>query len=236
MMATIAIFLSCVASGRSFLYQSSRILCAMSELGHAPQMLQSRNRWGVPWIAVTTSASFTGVAFLSAMSSSSVVFNWLLRFVTTSGYISWLSSCIVYRRFRQRMKRNEITPRHRFAIQPMATSFGILASAGLLVFGGLNAVAPSTASESRTMRAITTYSGIPVFLLLYVGHRLYSRTLPRNLRWADSNRQDEPVEEEHPDVDVVTNAWPGSVNGHPSNSLHPLGAFEMQEHPRMVGA
>ncbi|KAJ5604628.1 hypothetical protein N7510_009782 [Penicillium lagena] len=230
--ATIAIFLSCVASGRSFLYQSSRILCAMSELGYAPQMFQSRNRWGVPWIAVATSASFTGVAFLSAMRSSSVVCNWLLRFVTTSGYISWLSSCIVYRRFHQQMKRDETIPRDRFAIQPMATSFGILASAGLLVFGGLNAVAPSTASESRPVRAITTYSGIPVFLFLYVGHRFNSRTLPKKQRWADNNRPAEPGEGVH----VVPDSWPRRVHGQPSNSFHPLGSFEMQEHPRMVGA
>jgi amino acid permease len=164
------------------------------------------------------------------MNSSSVIFNWLLRFVTTSGYISWLSSCMVYRCFRRQVKRNAITPRYRFAIQPMGTSFGILASTALLVFGGLNAVGPSTAAESRTVRAITTYAGIPVFVLLYVGHRVHSRAPPKTLRWAGNNRADEPVEDEDAGVDVVASPWPRKVNERPLNS------FEMQEHPRMVEA
>ncbi|KAJ5081757.1 hypothetical protein NUU61_010021 [Penicillium alfredii] len=193
-MAMIAILLSSVASGRSFLYLSSRMLFAMSELGHAPAWLKRRNRWDVPYAAVAMSASFCSLAFLSAGISSSVVSNYFLRFVAGSGYLSWLVSCTVYRHFRQRMKANRITDRYRFSVQPFATYLGMGSSAVLLAANGLSAAAPGILIGPRVVRMFTAYFGIAVFGCLYGVHR-FQFLVPR--RWRRSNEPNGGEERGH---------------------------------------
>ncbi|PWY73598.1 hypothetical protein BO70DRAFT_364491 [Aspergillus heteromorphus CBS 117.55] len=92
---TALFFLSSIASGRSFLYISSRALYNLAENGHAPALFATRNRWEVPYAAIIASATFSLFAFMSLAESSSAIFNSLMYFITTSGSISWLCSCII---------------------------------------------------------------------------------------------------------------------------------------------
>lgn len=171
-LVTIGILLSSVASGRSFLYLSSRTLCAMSELGHAPAILSTRNRWDVPYMAVGTSALFSVFAFLSAKVPSSTMNNYFLRLVTSAGFISSLVSCTIYRQFRLRLRANGIVPRHRFSIQPFGTYFGMLMTILLLLGGGLWGGPQSSMNGPRGARIFMSYLNIGVFGFLFLMHRL----------------------------------------------------------------
>ncbi|KAJ5464152.1 hypothetical protein N7475_007287 [Penicillium sp. IBT 31633x] len=168
---TVAILLSSVASGRSFLYLSSRALCAMSELGHAPLVFCTRNRWGVPYLAVMSSALFSLIAFASVKVSSSVTNTYLLRLVTSAGFISSLVSCTIYRHFNRRLKANQIAKRHKFSLQPFGTYFGMFSSTFLLLAGGLWAGPNGNLTGSRGARLVTSYINIGVFVLLFLLHR-----------------------------------------------------------------
>ncbi|CAG7921677.1 unnamed protein product [Penicillium olsonii] len=169
--ATVAILLSSVASGRSFLYLSSNTLCAMSEFGHAPPIFSSRNRWDVPYVAVATSSLFSVLGFISVKHSSSITNNYLLRLVSSAGFISSLVSCAVYRHFRGRLKANRITCRHTFSVQPFGTYFGMFMSALLLLGGGLWGAPKGKANGPRSMRFLTSYINIGLFALLFLLHR-----------------------------------------------------------------
>ncbi|KAJ5780314.1 hypothetical protein N7457_005474 [Penicillium paradoxum] len=169
--ATVAILLSSVASGRSFLYLSSRALCAMSELGHAPSVFSIRNRWDVPYVAVLTSALFSGLTFISVKVSSSTTNTYLLRLVTSAGFISSLVSCTIYRHFNQRLSTNRIPRRHSFSLQPFGTYFGMFLSALLLLGGGLWAGPKGNLTGSRGARLVISYINIVVFGLLFFVHR-----------------------------------------------------------------
>ncbi|CAG8122103.1 unnamed protein product [Penicillium salamii] len=194
--ATIAILLSSVASGRSFLYLSSNTLCAMSEFGHAPSVFFRRNRWNVPYIAVATSSVFSVLGFISVKHSSSLTKNYLLRLVTSAGFISSLVSCAVYRHFRGRLRVNQITCRHRFAVQPFATYFGMFVSTLLLLGGGLWGGVQGRVNGPRSMRFLTSYTNIGIFALLFLLHR-FQDILPvveverpielSRRRWADQD-------------------------------------------------
>lgn len=173
---TLAILLSCVSSGRSFLFVSSQMLCSLSELGHGPAVFKLRTSWGVPYVAVITSALFAGFAYFSMMTSSSIVFNWMLHFISTSGYLSWLCSCIVYLRFRRAAEAQGVTRRYKAWIQPYGAYFAILFCTLLGLFNGFSFAVPSNLSVSQLVIA---YIGIPMFLLLYLGHQL---TLATGLR------------------------------------------------------
>jgi amino acid permease len=170
-LATIAILLSSVASGRTFLYLSSRTLCAMSELGHAPSVFSARNRWDVPYGAVITSALFAALSFASVWISSSTINNYLLRLVTSAGFISSLVSCTIYRHFHRRLRANGIASRHSFSIQPFGTYFGMFVSTLLLLGGGLWGGVKGNVNGPRGARLITPYINIGVFGLLFLLHR-----------------------------------------------------------------
>ncbi|KXG46251.1 Amino acid/polyamine transporter I [Penicillium griseofulvum] len=169
--ATIAILLSAVASGRSFLYLSSRTLCAMSELGHAPSVFSNRNRWNVPYFAVVASALFSSLAFVSVRVSSPIMNTYLLRLVTSAGSISSLVSCIIYRRFDRRLKRSGIARRYSFSLQPFGTYFGMFISTLLLLGGGLWAGPKENLLGTRRARLIISYINIAVFILLFLFRR-----------------------------------------------------------------
>ncbi|KAJ5363063.1 hypothetical protein N7541_003907 [Penicillium brevicompactum] len=192
--ATIAILLSSVASGRSFLFLSSRTLCAMSELGHAPSVFSSRNRWDVPYMAVLASSLFTSLGFISVKYSSSVTNNYLLRLVTSAGFLSSLVSCITYRHFRQRLRVNRITSRHSFAVQPFGTYLGMFVSTLLLIAGGLWGGPKDKVKGPRSIRLLASYINIGLFALLFLFHRFQDavpvveveRPIEMNRRrWAD---------------------------------------------------
>ncbi|KAJ5753620.1 uncharacterized protein N7511_007773 [Penicillium nucicola] len=170
-LATVAILLSSVASGRSFLYLSSRTLCAMSEQGHAPSVFSIRNRWDVPYLAVAGSALFSIIAFVCVKVPSPIMNNYLLRLVTSGGFISSLVGCTVHRHFHRRLRANRITTRFRFAIQPFGTYFGMFVSAALLLAGGLWAGPKAILPGTRAARLVTSYINIGVFVLLFLLHR-----------------------------------------------------------------
>ncbi|KAJ5666835.1 hypothetical protein N7462_011244 [Penicillium macrosclerotiorum] len=171
MTVTLAILLSSVASGRSFLYLSSRTLCAMAELGHAHQIFKVRNRWGIPYVAVMSSALFALLAFISIAASSPVTTTYFLVFVNSSGYLSWLVSCAIYRHFRRRLHLRGTTSSYRFVAQPFGTYFGAFVSAVLLLSNGLVGAIPGPRPGSRTSRLLAAYFSIPLFALLYFVHR-----------------------------------------------------------------
>lgn len=168
--ATIAILLSSVASGRSFLYLASRSLCALSELGHAPRMLNVRNNWGVPYMAVTVSSLFALLAFASVRISSSVVTTYFLLFVSSSGYLSWLVSFAIFRRFRQRTRVRGGPGDRRFRIQPAGAYLGSMLSAALLVANGMTGALAGPRAGPRGGRLVVAYLSPVVFAVMYSIH------------------------------------------------------------------
>lgn len=191
--ATIAILLSSVASGRTFLYLASRTLCAMSEVGHAPAMFKIRSSWGVPFVAVTATSTIATLAFISAAISSSIMFNYFLLFVNSSGYLSWLVSCFVYYRFRQRLRFRGVNYAHPFAVQPLGAWVGFAFSGFLLVVNGLSAAVPGSHSGSRGVKLLAAYISMPVFLVIYLTHR-FRDVIPSRLHSSENSIKNEPPE------------------------------------------
>ncbi|KAE8377620.1 amino acid permease/ SLC12A domain-containing protein [Aspergillus bertholletiae] len=168
---TALIFLSSVASGRSFLYISSRALCSLAETGHGPELFKLRNGYGVPYISVVISALFSGFAYLSLAMSASVVFNLLMYLITTFGYISWLFSCAIYIQFRRTTTLQGFTLANQTRLQPYGAYFGIAACTFLLLANALLLAAPSWIVARNSIPA---YAAVSIFILLYFGHLMKS--------------------------------------------------------------
>lgn len=162
-------------SGVSFLYRSSRSLHSLAESGSAPRIFRARNRWGLPYMAVGLSALFAPLAYLSLVFSGPTMFNWLMNFTNTSGFISWICSGIVFLRFRRALRVQGVEPPYRSWIQPYGAYIGITGSALLCLLNGFSVFFPSNWSVSEFLAA---YTGIPMFMLVYFGHRVMYRRDP----------------------------------------------------------
>ncbi|KAL4979947.1 amino acid permease/ SLC12A domain-containing protein [Aspergillus desertorum] len=165
------IFLSSVASGRSFLNLASRMLSTMAETGHAPALFMIRNRWNVPYMSVAISAGFTWLCFLCMVISSSAVYNYLMFFITTTGYVSWVCSLLAYLRFRRVVMKSKIMPLHRSFVQPFGTYLALGTSVSLIMLN-LAQVIVAPDHGLNPLNGIPAHIALHLFGLFYGGHRL----------------------------------------------------------------
>jgi yeast amino acid transporter len=130
------------------------------------------------------------------------------RFVNltnTSGFISWICCCITYLRFRKAAKVQGIEyartrDERRYSVSNMAEKmpynsplqpYGAwIAMVGFIILCLINGFTVFFPSEWSASNFLTAYVGIPIFLVLYFGHRIYARHDP----WATKSE----------DVDMLT--------------------------------
>lgn len=167
------IIASAATAGNAFLYQSSRNLYSLAVSGNAPAIFRRCNRWGLPYMAVAASSLFSLLAYLSLSSTSLLVFNWLISLTNTSGYISWVCCGIIYHRFRKCAAHHGVSSPYQPRVQPWGIYFASTCAFILLLLNGFTVFFPSQWSVSSFL---TSYIGIPVFLALYFGHRIYHRS------------------------------------------------------------
>ncbi|KAG0331163.1 hypothetical protein BG000_011159 [Podila horticola] len=168
-----AILTSAWSAGNSFLYSGSRVLYSMSLNGQAPKCFGITNRRGVPYVAVLFTWCFGLLAYLNVSNTGATVFNWFVSISTISGFIAWIVVMITYLRFRRAMEYNGIlhTLPYKTPLQPYATYFTLVIVSLLTITSGFQTFMPFKAQDF-----IASYITIPVFLLLYIGHKIYSRT------------------------------------------------------------
>ncbi|PLB51662.1 proline permease PrnB [Aspergillus steynii IBT 23096] len=163
-----AILTSAWSAGNSFLYMSSRSLYSLAVSGNAPSVFKTCNRWGVPWLAVSVSSLFSLLAYLAVSNGSNTVFNWLINFTNTSGFISWICCAIVYFRFNRAISTQGVEKPYSSIMQPYGMYIGLAGALFLALINGFTCFFPSEWSASNFF---TAYIGIPAFLVLYLGHK-----------------------------------------------------------------
>lgn len=166
------IITSAWSSGNSVLYMSSRSLYSMAVAGNAPAVFRRCSAGGVPYYAVLASASFAPLAYLSVGDASSVVFNWLVSLLNTTGFISWVLCCVIFLRFRaacaaQGLARASLP--YTSVLQPYGAWVALVAFGLFGLLNGFDVFFPGRFTASGFF---TAYIGIPIFLLIYLGHKV----------------------------------------------------------------
>ncbi|KAI0470561.1 amino acid permease/ SLC12A domain-containing protein [Xylariaceae sp. FL0804] len=173
-----AIITSAWSAGNSLLYMSSRSLYSMALVGNAPGIFLRCNRWGVPYCAVGLTSLFGLLAYLNVSNSGGTVFNWLISVLNEGGFISWIVCCVVYLRFRKARLAQGVRGRdlpYTSVLQPYGAWFALGVVVLMALLNGFSSFFPGHFSASTFL---TAYLGIPVFLILYAGHKLYARHEP----------------------------------------------------------
>jgi len=168
-----AVLTSAWSAGNSFLYSGSRVLYSMALSGQAPKFFRITNRNGVPWVAVLATWSIGLLAYLNVSNSGSTVFTWFTNISTISGFVAWIVVMITYLRFRRAMIFNNLlhTLPYRTALQPYATYVALTVISLLTITNGFQTFMPFNVKDF-----VAAYITLPIFLALYLGHKLWFRT------------------------------------------------------------
>ncbi|KAL1885671.1 hypothetical protein Plec18167_001166 [Paecilomyces lecythidis] len=166
---------SATSSGGTLLQMSTQSLTSLAASGHAPAALGVRNRWGTPYMALGATSVFSGFAYLAMAQPDPQVLQYLMNFINTSGFISWLGSGMIYSRFRSAARAQGVQLPYTSRLQPYGAYFGMASSALLCLGNGFSFFFPSNFSIPNIMAA---YGGISIFLLTYMGHRYTFRQYP----------------------------------------------------------
>jgi amino acid transporter len=170
-----AILTSAWSAGNAFLYSGSRILYSMAVTGQAPAIFARTTRRGVPYLAVLATWAIGLLAYLNVSENGARVFGWFMNISTISGFIAWIVVMITYLRFRSAMTYQGLmdTLPFKTIAQPYATWATLLIVILLTLTNGFQVFVPSRWNYQDFLAAYIT---IPIFLVLYIGHKLWFRT------------------------------------------------------------
>jgi amino acid transporter len=183
-----AVLTSAWSAGNAFLFSGSRVLYGMALNGEAPKIFGRTSKKGVPYFAVLATWTIGLLAYLNVSNTGAQVFLWFSNISTISGFIAWIVVMITYLRFRKAMIFNNMLDSlpYRTPFQPYLTYFVLAVVSLLTLTNGFQVFVPSHWSVSDFLAAYIT---IPIFLVLYAGHKIFSRT---------------PIAIKIEDIDVIT--------------------------------
>ena len=157
------------SSGNAYLYMSSRSLYSLAVAGNAPKIFLRCTRWGLPIYAVAASSCFALLAYLNCGSAAGNVFNWFISLTNTAGFTSWAVCCVTYLRFHKACAVQGVSVPYRARVQPYAAWICLPLFIFLLLMNGFTVFYPGNFTASGFL---TTYLGIPIFLTLWLGHKV----------------------------------------------------------------
>lgn len=169
-----AILTSAWSAGNAFLYSGSRVLFSMAVTGQAPRIFAKTTRRGVPYMAVLATWAIGLLSYLNVSENGAQVFTWFMNISTISGYIAWIVVMITYLRFRTGMAYQGLMETRPFKTlgQPYATWFTLLVVSLLTLTNGFQVF---VSGQWNYKDFLAAYITIPAFLVLYMGHKVWSR-------------------------------------------------------------
>lgn len=170
-----AVLLTVVLSAaNSNVYCGSRIVVGLATERCAPSFFKKTTRGGVPILAVLFTSSIGFLGFLNLSNNGGTVFGWFLNISSIAGFISW--SCIngCHIRFMHALAargiRRESLP-YKAPFQPFLAYYGLGFTVLIILTQGFTAFVPW-----NTSNFFIAYVSLILFVVLFVGHKLWFRT------------------------------------------------------------
>lgn len=175
----VVVLVSLLSIGNSAIYGFSRTILSLAEQGLAPKIYTYVDKMGRPLVGIATSAIVGLLAFVSASPKQNIVFAWLVSLSALSTLFTWASCTIAHLRFRAAMSKQN----RPLSELPYLSKSGVwgsyYATICLIVVLCLQfwvSLFPLGKSPKASV-FFENYLGAIVFLVFYLGHKIYSRKL-----------------------------------------------------------
>ncbi|KAK0631101.1 amino acid permease/ SLC12A domain-containing protein [Bombardia bombarda] len=172
-----------LSAANSNVYSGSRILVGLANDGSAPRILGRSTTSGVPIYAVCFTAAIGLLAFLNLSASAAEVFNWFLNITAVAGFITWANINVAHIRFMKALAYRQISrdslPYKAFW-QPWFSWYGLFWNILITLTQGFTAFMPWS-----TSKFFVAYISLILWVIMYVGHLIYRRTLPTLVKVED---------------------------------------------------
>jgi amino acid transporter len=170
-----AILLTVVLSAAlSNVYSGSRVLVGLSEEHCAPKFFQRTSKKGVPYIAVAFTSAFGLLAYMNLSANGGNVFNWFLNIIGVAGFIAWACICICHISFIRALKAQNID-RDTLPYKSWGGSYlaiyGLVFCSIITITQGFTAFVPWVTEDF-----FIAYISLILFVILYVGHKVVTRS------------------------------------------------------------
>ncbi|CCH59939.1 hypothetical protein TBLA_0C01240 [Henningerozyma blattae CBS 6284] len=181
----VCILISAWSSGNAYLFASSRSLQTMAINSQAPKCLGKINRFGVPYVAVIVSIILSCIAYLNCSKSTSDVFKWFTNLSTISGFLGWIIVSVTYLRFRKAIEYHGMKDRLPYTTwgQPYLIIYSLISFIIITITNGFDILIPRNWNVSDFIAAYLT---LPIFLMIWIGHKFYKyrfKIFTRQCRW-----------------------------------------------------
>lgn len=174
-----AILMFVFSASNSDLYIASRTLYGLACNGDAPRIFKRTDARGVPIYALGFSACFALLAYMNVSDDSKTVFGYFVNLVTIFGLETWISILVTHIYF---VKARQVQGIPNSAM-PFVAPFGRNGSIGALALCVLVAITknytvffPGEYGSFDYKNFVTGYIGIPIYLILLFGHKLYTKS------------------------------------------------------------
>lgn len=179
-----AVILTAILSaGNSGLYASARMLLSLALEGKAPKIFRKVNKRGVPMPALLATASVGLAGFITAVIGEGAAYTWLVNISGLSGFIVWVGIAVCHYKFRRAYVAQGYDLKDLPYKAPLFPLGPIVAFAlCIVVILGQNYQA---VFNGELFHVLSSYIGLPVFLLVWLVHKLVTRSKPVALMDAD---------------------------------------------------
>lgn len=169
------ILTSILSAGNSGLYASTRMLYALATDGKAPKLFTRVNRRGVPIPALIMTTAIGGFAFLTSIIGNGGAYIWLVNVSGLSGFIVWMGIAWSHYRFRKAYEAQGYDLRDlKFRARwfPLGPIIALLMCAFVILGQNYQAFFGS----GSLLEIISSYIGLPIFIAVWVGHKLITKS------------------------------------------------------------
>ncbi|WP_446899590.1 amino acid permease [Clostridium sp. LBM24168] len=162
------ILTSVLSCGNSGMYASTRMLYSMAKDGKAPKIFGKVNSRGVPVNSVIITTIIASACFLTGLYAEDSVYVWLVAASGLSGFIAWLGIAVCHFRFRRAfiVQGKDISKlKYKAKFFPLGPVIAFLLCAVVVLGQGITYFQENKIDWGGV---ISSYIGLPLFLLLFI--------------------------------------------------------------------
>ncbi|KAJ3266007.1 hypothetical protein HK104_006186 [Borealophlyctis nickersoniae] len=166
-----------ISAGNSGMYAASRTIMAMAHEGQAPAIFGRTTSWGVPLAGLILVTLFGGISFLGSVFGNGVVFNWLINISGLASLLTWMAISVSHIRFRKALVAQGYSlddlP-YKAPFYPFGPIISLFLGFALLLAQGIYMGAVKKPFDP--VNIVSVYSGLPLYILLFVVYKLVYKT------------------------------------------------------------